>query len=118
MRNTILAAAAAFSMALASGAAYAQQQEGETDMQGPLPGLETFHSDPSMTELRTPDEMRASFGALSAEEQQALRDRCQQASVAMDTDTTSEGVDDQTTASTTNDYPETFADLCREVNAW
>lgn len=121
MKNKLLAAAA-LAFAVSTGAAFAQTAteegaSGEAFAQPPLPGLESFYTDDTMTDMRTPDEMRASFDALSAEDRLALKNRCEM-STAEATDTTT-GVDEQTTASTMEtDVPENFAELCAQVNQY
>lgn len=121
MKNKLLAAVA-LAFAMSTGAAFAQNanQEGasgEAFAQPPLPGLESFYTDETMTSMRTPDEMRASYDALSAEDRQALKDRCEM-STAEGTDMNT-GVDDQTTASTMeSDVPQNFAELCAQVNQY
>ena len=121
MRNKLLTAAA-LAFAMSTGAAFAQSASeegasGEAFAQPPLPGLGSFYTDDTMTSMRTPDEIRASYDALSASERQVLKDRCEM-SMAEGTDM-DDGVDQQTTASTMDsDVPENFAELCAQVNQY
>lgn len=79
---------AAATTALISGAAFAQTDpaSGSTATDGnPPPGtmledktkMAPFYKDEGMMELRTGDEFKAALQAMSAEDQQRLRDECQ-----------------------------------------
>lgn len=115
MRNKLLTAVA-FSFALATGAAFAQDTGGEQPViHDPVTMLAPFHTDSTMTELRSSEENREAFLALEVAEQQALREQCQ-GDVAGEI---LDGVDDQTTASIDADgMPVTMTDLCTQISSW
>ncbi len=117
MRNTLLAAATV-AFALATGATFAANVVGTANAQTHMPNLEIFHTNASMTDLRTPDEMRKSFGALSASEQQALRDECLSTVPAGATESKKAVDKAEKSAEAHPDRPVTFTDLCHQVSAW
>lgn len=108
-------AVSAFAFTLVAGAAYAQNVSGTPDMLPSLSGSETYYTGTRMPDLRTPDDIRASFGALSAEERQAMRDECLSAMAAS---RMNGAVDPQTTASISSNRPATFASPCQDTNTW
>lgn len=113
MRNTLLAAATV-ACALATGAAFAA---GTTEARH-MPNLEVFYTNAKMTDLRTPDEMRQSFGALSASEQQALRDECLSTVPEGATESKKAVNAAEKSAEAHPDRPVSFTELCHQVNAW
>lgn len=118
MRNTLITAAA-FSFMLAAGVAHAQTDAGAGMTAEPLPNLETFYTDGTMTTLRGQDELRASYDALPEGDRMALTERCDMTLAEDTAPQITEGVDNEVTASITDaGTPENFAQLCSEVRTW
>lgn len=108
-------AASAFAFALSTGAAYAQYVSSTPDM---TPWMSSSTASASRMVQGSPDDVRARFGALSAEERQYMRDECLSSVAAQRSNTVVGGVDTMTTASITPDRTATFASMCQDVNAW
>ena len=80
MKKTIFAAAA-LSIALATGGAFAQSNE-NTAAQADSTNNEAlvpFFTDDTMATPRTPDEIRTIFGGMETAEQDSLREQCKMA---------------------------------------
>lgn len=117
MRNNLLTAVA-FSFALSTGAAFAQASGEQPVIHDPATMLTPFHTDDTMTQLRTAEENQAHFLSLEVAEQQALREQCQ-TSIAGEMMGDDAAVDEQTTASIDeNGMPATMADLCAQIETW
>ncbi|TYR30261.1 hypothetical protein FY036_20490 [Mesorhizobium microcysteis] len=117
MRNKLLTAVA-FSFALSTGAAFAQASGEQPVIHDPAAMLTPFHTDDTMTTLRTAEENQEHFLSLDVAEQQALREQCQ-TNVASEVMGDDAAVDEQTTASIDeNGMPSTMADLCAQVETW
>lgn len=111
-------AVSAFAFTLVAGAAFAQNVSGTPDMLPSLSGSETYYTGTRMPDLRTPDDIRASFGALSAEERQAMRDECLSAMAANRMNTMNGAVDPQTTASIRSGRSSMIAGPCQDAHTW
>jgi hypothetical protein len=108
-------AAAAFTFALSTGAVYAQYADGTSNMMSWMSGPNAYNS---MMIQGSPDDARARFGTLSAEERQYMRDECLSSVAAHRSNAVVGSVDTMTTASITPDRTATFASMCQDVNAW
>lgn len=105
-----LLAAAAFSLALASGAAFAQTA---TEQEAARTGMEPFFTDDSMTAVRPVEENQPTFAALPQAEQDEIRATCDSV-MAQGGVTTNE-----TTSSIDPDQlPPAITALCEQVSAW
>ncbi|MEO3384721.1 hypothetical protein [Mesorhizobium sp. CAU 1741] len=109
MKKILTAAALTFAL---TGAALAQvsatASSGE-EARNPSEMMGAFYTDDTMTELRSTDEIRASWDGLSAGERQQLRDTC---SV-----TTAAGGATSTETTDSEGMPQNMAELCEQFNA-